>query len=99
VREESVTSVVGGEFTVHLQSTPTTGYVWEINTLPDGIEHLGSDFEKLVSSLHAGDPIIQTFRFRALATGERIINFALKRQWESTIFKSHSTAVKVIKSA
>jgi predicted secreted protein len=91
---ETIVVAVDGGFTVRLKSTPTTGYVWEVHTLPEGMQLLGSDYEKSASGIQPGDPVIQVFRFRTLKTGEYIISFVLKRQWESNAIEFHTVTVK-----
>ncbi len=85
---------VGGEFSVRLESNPTTGYVWDVDTLAESIEFLGSEYEKSAGEHSPGDPGIQAFRFRARKAGEHQINFILKRQWEKNAIKSYTVKVK-----
>jgi predicted secreted protein len=94
VTVETIMVSIAGEFTVRLKSTPTTGYVWEMHALPDGIQLLGSDYEKPERGIQPGDPAIQAFRFQALEAGEHVISFVLKRQWESDAIASHAVTVK-----
>jgi predicted secreted protein len=94
VTSETIIVPVGAEFTVRLKSTPTTGYVWEVHTLPESIQLLGSDYEKSAGVIQPGDQVIQVFRLRTLKPGEHIINFVLKRQWESNTIESHTVTVK-----
>lgn len=91
---ETIIVAVGRDFSVRLKSTPTTGYVWEVHTLPEGVQFLGSDYEKPARGIKPGDPVVQTFRFRLLKKREHIINFILKRQWESNAIESHTLTVK-----
>ena len=86
---------VGGEFSVRLESTPTTGYVWDVETLPESIELLGSEYEQPAGERPPGDPGTQAFRFRARNPGEHLIHFVLKRQWESKAINSHTVKVEV----
>ena len=90
---ETIIGAVGGEFTVRLKTTPTTGYVWEVHTLPEGIQLLGSNYEKSASGIQPGDPSIHVFQFRILKAGEHIFNLVLKRQWESNAIESHTVTV------
>ena len=92
--ETIIAVAVGGEFSVRLKSTPTTGYLWEVQILPEGVQLLGSDYEKPAGRIQPGDPMIQVFQFRSLKAGEHIINFVLKRQWESNAVASHMVTVK-----
>jgi predicted secreted protein len=85
---------VGQEFTVRLTSTPTTGYVWEVQKLPESIQLLGSDYEKPPGDIQPGNPMTRVFRFQARKTGEYIITFVLKRQWESNAIESHTVTVQ-----
>ena len=93
VASGSINAAVGGEFMLRLKSTPTTGYVWEVHTLPEGVQLLGSDYEKPAHGIRPGDSVIHVFRFRALTTGEHMITFILKRQWESNAIESHTVTV------
>ena len=92
--DETIRIPVGEEFSVRLESTPTTGYMWNVNTLPEGIQLLGSEYEKPTGD-RPGDPGIQAFRFRALRAGEHLINFALKRPWEKNPIRSRTVRVEV----
>jgi predicted secreted protein len=91
---ETIIVLTGTEFTVQLNATPTTGYVWEVHTLPEDIKLLGSDYEKSGGVIAPGDQVIQVFRFRTLRSGEHTIKFVLKRPWESNILESHTVTVK-----
>ncbi|HTN69993.1 MAG TPA: protease inhibitor I42 family protein [Methylomirabilota bacterium] len=90
---ETITVAVAQEFAVRLKSTPTTGYVWEVQKLPDGIQSLGSDYEKPGSDIKPGAPVLQVFRFKVQKAGEYTITFVLKRQWETKAVESHTVAV------
>jgi len=85
---------VGQEFTVRLTSTPTTGYVWEVQKLPESIQLLGSDYEKPAGDIQPGNPMTRGFRFQARKAGEYIITFVLKRQWESNAIESYTVTVQ-----
>jgi predicted secreted protein len=88
----SVRVAVGQAFTVRLQSTPTTGYVWQVQSLPEGVQLSGSDFE---SGRHAppGSPLTQVFRFRVVKAGQYTVTLVLKRQWESQPIQTHLVTV------
>ena len=87
---ETIAAAVGQEFTVSLKSTPTTGYVWEAEKLPDSILFSGSDYK---STSKPGAPVTQVFRFNVQKTGEHKITFVLKRQWENNAIESHTVTV------
>jgi predicted secreted protein len=92
---ESINVAAGGEFAVRLASNPSTAYLWEVQTLPESIELLGSSFEKPAGEVRPGDPSTQVFRFRALKAGEYHIVFGLKRKWETESIKSETIVVHV----
>ena len=91
---ETITAAVGQEFAVPLKSTPTTGYVWEVQKLPQGILHSGSDFQNPDRDIKPGAPVTQVFRFQVQKGGEYNITFVLKRQWENKTIESHTVTVK-----
>jgi inhibitor of cysteine peptidase len=95
VTSEIIQVPVGGEFSVRLESNPTTGYAWDVETLSEGVELLVGEYEKSAGEHPPGDPGIQAFRFRARKAGEYQINFILKRQWEKDAIKSHTVKVEV----
>jgi len=90
---EIITAVVGKEFTVRLQSNPSTGYVWDVQTLPNGITPAGSDFEKPAGSVRVGDSGTQVFRFEAKKPGQYTITFVLHRRWDGKDVESHIVTV------
>jgi predicted secreted protein len=92
---ETIRVSVGGDFTVRLKSTPTTGFIWITHDVPMGLELLGSESEKLFSDAQAGDSVTQVFRFLALVTGDFSIHFDLKRLWENDVADTQIVAVKV----
>jgi predicted secreted protein len=92
---QTITTSVGEEFSVRLESTPTTGYVWVVDSLPNGLDLLGNEHEPPGGGPMPGGTQDQVFLFRALAAGEYQIDFSLKRQWESQAIQTHSVRVKV----
>jgi len=86
---------VGQEFAVRLQATPSTGYVWEVQSLPEGIQLSGSDHEQPGGDLLPGNSVTQVFRFQARQVGEHTLTLGLKRPWESSVIATHQVQVKV----
>jgi predicted secreted protein len=86
---------VDEEFTVSLQSIATAGYLWKVESLPNGIQLLGTEHEKLAGDTKPGDSTVQIFRFRAHKTGEHQIKFALGRPWENKAIESKTITIKV----
>jgi predicted secreted protein len=91
-----ITVEVDDEFTISLRSIATAGYVWKVETLPEGIQLLGTENEKTANNAKPGDSTGQIFRFRAGKTGEYKIKFALGRPWEDKTIKSQTMTVEVI---
>ncbi len=91
---DTITVAVDHEFSISLESIATAGYLWKIESLPDGIQFLGSKNEKPAGDMKPGDSIIQVFRFRALKAGEHTITFALARPWESKAIETRTVTVK-----
>ena len=91
---ENIAVAVGQEFTVSLKSTPTTGYVWEVQKLPPDVVLSGSDYENPKGPIKPGSAVTQVFRFKVQATGEYNIAFVLKRSWENKAIETHTVTVK-----
>jgi predicted secreted protein len=72
----------GLPFTIELKSGPSTGYQWQIPSVPEGIEPLGSEYVPAPNA-QIGDAVTQDFRFRANTAGHYSLRFVLKRAWES----------------
>lgn len=92
---ETIRTSSGEEFEVRLESTPTTGYAWEVAQLPENVELLGTEFEPSGGEPQAGAPGNQLFRFQARQAGQYQIDFVLKRQWELEGIQSHTVNVEV----
>jgi predicted secreted protein len=91
---ESIAVAVGQEFTVSLKSTPTTGYVWEVQKLPPDVVLSGSDYETPKGAIKPGSPVTQVFRLKVQKPGEYEITFVLKRSWENKAIETHKVTVK-----
>lgn len=92
---ETLQVKIDQEFTINLNSTPSTGYIWEISELPGGIIPLGSFIDQQQGENTAGGSSTQVFRFTAPFAGEFKITFVLKRSWESEATQTHMVLVKV----
>jgi predicted secreted protein len=86
---------VDEEFTISLQSIATAGYLWKIESLPEGVEHLGTENQKPSGEAKPGSPTTRVLRFRARKTGEYELVFALARPWEKKAIETKAVAVKV----
>ena len=82
---ETVFTEPGHEFSIVLEGTPTTGFVWQLVRPLEKIgllEELGEEYEPRTSL--AGGATKQHFRFRALSAGEITLHFVYRRPWEAS---------------
>lgn len=93
---DMITVAADEEFTISLKSIATAGYLWKVDSLPEGIQLLGTENEKPAGDVKPGDSTGQIFRFRAHKTGEHRIVFKLGRPWENKAIESRTVTVKVI---
>lgn len=92
---EIIRVAVHDEFTISLQSIPSAGYVWKVESLPDAIQFLGTENEKPAGEMKPGDSTNQIFLFEARKMGEYEIRFMLGRPWEDKVIESRSVTVKI----
>ena len=77
-----ITVESGAKFDVELASGPSAGYTWQLQSLPEGILSLGSDF--VPASLAAiGDGGSEVFHLQAQRPGRYTLSFVRKRRWET----------------
>jgi predicted secreted protein len=72
----------GAPFDVELGSGPSTGYTWQLQSLPEGILLLGSDFVP-VPEARIGDGGMQVFHLAPQRPGRFSLLFVRKRKWET----------------
>ncbi len=78
-----ITARVGEEFTITLDSNPTTGYSWKLSDdFSEGVvELLGSEYKPTeIQRIGGGGKNI--WRFKAIAVGETQITLYYRRPWE-----------------
>jgi inhibitor of cysteine peptidase len=81
---QTISTPVGGEFTIALESNPTTGYTWEeghdaaMLTLVDDRYEAG---QKAKEGL-VGAGGTHYFKYKALKSGKTEITLTYKRSWE-----------------
>jgi predicted secreted protein len=87
----------GEEFSVRLQGNESAGYRWELVSVPEGVEHLGTDIEPPAAgsqeTVPADEHATSVFRFRVHTPGTSQLQFVLKRPWESDALDRHDVAV------
>lgn len=74
---------VGGEFTIALESNPSTGYSWQPTYEMDLLQLVEREFEqKKGTSGLVGAGGTESFRFKALQQGSTEITLTYRRSWE-----------------
>ncbi|NSW85179.1 MAG: protease inhibitor I42 family protein [Syntrophobacteraceae bacterium] len=74
---------VGEEFTITLESNPTTGYGWQLTGKPnpDVVRHVSNEFKgSETGMLGAGG--MEWWKFRTVGQGKTVLSFEYLRPWE-----------------
>ncbi|HUS44292.1 MAG TPA: protease inhibitor I42 family protein, partial [Ilumatobacteraceae bacterium] len=75
---------VGDRLDVELESNPTTGFSWELDPLPDGLQLVSSDFDEPAGSL-VGAAGTQVFVFDVVGPGNGILRFEYVRVFDDPV--------------
>lgn len=89
---------VGEEFTIELESNPSTGYRWTMTTRPDeSILGLTGDYYEAPETDAVGAPGKQFYRFKALKAGQTTMAFQYARSFEpdQPPVQAHTVSVTV----
>lgn len=84
----------GQEFTIILQSNPTTGYQW-IPTFNTGIINLISHSFRSARTTLIGAPGTDIFKFKAIDYGTELLKMFYKRSWEKEFGNEKVFVIKV----
>ena len=77
-----VNIAVGEQFSVVLESNPTTGYRWEIGEIDRMVlKQLSAEYDADAPQL-AGSGGAEIFTFEAIGTGETSLTLVYRRSWE-----------------
>ncbi|WP_374487022.1 protease inhibitor I42 family protein [Zoogloea sp.] len=85
-------TTVGTPFGIDLAATPSSGYLWTTQALPDGIELMDSSFGAAAGT-PPGTQGHQHFTLRATRAGHYRIDLLLKREWETQPIATHTVSV------
>ena len=88
-----LTVAVGAPFDVELGSAPTTGYMWQLESVPAGVQLLGTDFSQPPNAA-IGDGGTQVFHLKTEHAGRFELRFELKRRWEATPIQTRQIDVE-----
>jgi predicted secreted protein len=82
----------GEEFEVVLDELPASGYVWRLDEPLDGVELLDSHYT-LAPGVGIGGGGKRHFRLRTRRLGRFVIEFKLRRAWETTPLERYTIVV------
>ncbi|WP_316965571.1 protease inhibitor I42 family protein [Candidatus Methanocrinis natronophilus] len=85
---------VNEEFTLSMESVPTTGYVWDAK-FDGGMIRLKDKSFDASQPLTIGGGGIETFTFVPIAAGETEITMILKRSWEREAAEEQSYLIRI----
>lgn len=78
----SVRLKTGDILEVHLKSNPTTGYQWYVHPKSTPLMKPVGASQTQARQPGVGRPIVQVFRFQAVAVGEGVVLLHYVRPWE-----------------
>ena len=82
----SVTLQPGQTLKVTLPSNPSTGYSWQIASLPECLESAGeSEFESEAEEGVVGAGGTETLTFEAVEAGDAMLELEYRRPWETGV--------------
>jgi predicted secreted protein len=94
-QNENITVKKGQEFTIILESNPTTGYQWIPTFNTSMINLVSHNFQPSTIKL-MGSPGTDIFKFKATNQGTESLKMIYKRSWEKDFVKEKVFVIKVI---
>jgi predicted secreted protein len=94
-QNEIITVKKGQEFTIILESNPTTGYQWIPTFNTSMINLVSHNFQPSTTKL-MGSPGTDIFKFKATNQGTESLKMIYKRSWEKEFVKEKVFMIKVI---
>jgi len=80
-----ITSKIGENTTIVLESNPTTGYQWQVDYDSGKLELISQEFNASENLELVGAPGTEVFIFKAIELGESDITFSYLRPWETDL--------------
>ncbi|WP_406492295.1 protease inhibitor I42 family protein [Streptomyces sp. NBC_00846] len=93
-RDSEVHVSLGDEVVVQLPENATTGYLWSVQRVDDGLEVTGNEYEAPGQPL-PGAGGKRVVRVRPTAAGEGLVQLVLKRPWEDDVQDRLSVRISV----
>ena len=94
-KEETIETEKGNQFSVVLETNPTTGYEWELDFDFNYIRFTGRKYVSASPEM-IGSGGHETFNFRTLKSGETEIIFSYLRSWETEKPPIETKSYKII---
>ncbi len=91
----SVHLKMGDILEVHLHSNPTTGYKWYIHPKSTRLLRLVGQSQTQVREPGVGRPLLQVFRFQAVAIGDGVLLLHYIRVWERQLSYEEQYSVRI----
>jgi predicted secreted protein len=91
----SVQLKMGDILEVHLRANPTTGYKWYVHPKSTRLLRLVGQSQTQVREPGVGRPILQVFRFQAVAIGDGVLLLHYIRAWERHLSYEEQYSVRI----
>jgi inhibitor of cysteine peptidase len=83
----------GGNFTIKLESNPSTGYSWHPIYDEEYVKLISNDFMQMTKLMGSGG--LERFVFQSVKSGSSNIEMVYKRAWEKKAIKSRRISVNI----
>ena len=86
---------MGDILEVHLRSNPTTGYMWHVHPKSTRLLRLVGQSQTQAREPGVGRPLLQVFRFQAVAIGDGVLLLHYIRAWERQLSYEEQYSVRI----
>ena len=90
---DEISVKIGGNFTIKLESNPSTGYSWHPIYDEEYVKLISNDFVQATKLMGSGG--LERFVFQAVKSGTSTIEMLYKRAWEKKAVKSRRISVNI----